>query len=76
MRGSRVKQLRTDSNPKPGRIGGGIQGFEIHSPNAAAIRRAKLLSEQLQSDSGDDVEGSSKANKASGELHDESRGSS
>ena len=67
MRGSRVKRLRSYSNPKPGRINGGTIGFEARSPNERARRQQILLSLHA----GDNSEESSSKNETSEELHDD-----
>lgn len=69
MRGSRAKQLRR-SNParlKPGRVNGGNIGFELHSPNERARRKA-LAEQHNESSAGNNGE----KNETSGELSDES----
>jgi len=76
MRGSRVKRLRrilqessgrVDINFKPGRIGKGTIGFEVHSPNERARQQQVLLPLHAENNSGE----SGSENKTSEEFQDE-----
>jgi len=66
MRGSSVKRLRSESNPKPGRVGKGVVGFEVHSPNERARQQQILLSLHVENNSGE----SGSENETSEEFQD------